>query len=411
MGSNQWLLRSPVAELLGRKGIALLFLLTLPAFAQPDSVRQAIARKDFRTAEKLARQDVAKNPASREARSTLAWVTLWYGRYSEARALFATLVRENSKDASARLGLAQAEYWSGDFGAARRDFEELLRLDPRNVEARRALDEMAPRYEAGVDAINDDQPYRSVTTFFRARAIPSDKEWNFGAAVTSFRDNTNALSAGGGVRFRNVHLSARAFRFPDETTRILPRIEVRTATLSLIADQHELLRSAPALRTHPYATSVALRWARERESRSQFAVRAERVRYFDDNDGTAADAYALFPIRAFSVGGSVAYRDTSESRFNGIQYDPYYTPQNMREARLIAARSWKTPHATIGVHIDGGAGRDELFGVSRTFHPWRAAANASVPFANNLTLNIRGEHNVTIYYSANEFSASVAGRF
>ncbi|HET7434395.1 MAG TPA: tetratricopeptide repeat protein [Thermoanaerobaculia bacterium] len=402
-----------------RRALLCLLLTTTPLFAATAPLdtllRRAgelIAQKELAEAERVARDAVARYPQSREAQSTLAWLTLWNGRYDEARRRFSTILQRSSHDASARLGLAQAEYWSGDLRGARRDFERVLASDPHNAEAQRALSEIraasAPQFATTLHALDDDQPLRATT----ASASVYGNNWSVAAATTHFDDpSVNATSIGGGAAFTRGATTLRAnaslFRFPDDATLLLPRLELvqnlGTSALSLSADRHELLRSKTALDTHANATSLIARWSRG----DRFAVRAESIRYFDDNRGIGADAYFLTPGR-YQFGASAAYRDTDQSRFDGIQYDPYYTPQRLVEARLLAATTWRTTHATIGIHLDGGAGHDDISG---TFHPWRASLSAAVPLTQTLTLQLRGEHNVTAFYSANEFQASLAGRF
>src|SRR6185503_8972745 len=122
-----------------RRSIASLVVVLIAAAAHAQSeaaddllarAGERIAQRDFRAAEPLARRAVQLAPRSREARATLAWVTLWNGRYREAATLFRSLVAETPDDTAVRLGLAEAEYWSGDLEAARRDYGALQRLDP-----------------------------------------------------------------------------------------------------------------------------------------------------------------------------------------------------------------------------------------------------------------------------------------
>lgn len=396
---------------------------TEPVDAMLARVQALIARKDFAGAEALAQAAVQRFPRSRTARSTLAWAALWNADYATARRLFRELLATWRDDAAARLGLAQAEYWDGDLRAARRDFAEVLRLDPHNADARRSLTEIdaatRPGFVLDGDALSDDQPYRS--TAVRATVygfVDPVTKWVVTGSAASLKSEA-AADFGAGVETTRQQVTvrgrARLFRFPDGERQLLPSAEVQRAfgstTVALTADRHELLRAAPALASHPSATSVAVRWAREGEQHVQFAVHAERLRYFDGNAGAGADAYVLVPWHRFSAGASAAWRDTDQSRFNGAVYDPYYTPQDLREVRLIVAARWQMPHATLDLHLDGGAARDRLGAATRSFHPWRAALSAGVPLPGGLTLSLRGEHNVSVYYTANEFQTSVAGRF
>lgn len=412
----------------------LLCLFATLARAQETSLEEMLRRtsrlietRELQSAESLAREAVTRHPQSRDARVTLAWLTLWNGRYAEAQWRFAELVAASPADAGARLGLAQALYWSGDVRRAEQEFAHVVRLDPRNAAAQTALSEIRegarPGYAIELRSLDDDQPYRapSLRTSVYVFSDPLTK-WSVSASGARFSSDVldgNSLAAGGGVETTRNRLTMRAhataLRFPDESLRILPRLELQrpagSTTFALLAERRELLRAAPALRTHPTVTSLSARWSRERRDALQFAVRAEALRYFDHNRGVAADAYLLVPIRGFTIGASTAWRDTDQTRFDGARYDPYYTPQRLAEARFVAQTSWQWQRATVSIHGDGGVARDELYGVRRSFHPWSAYINAGVPFTRRLTFHVRAEHQSTIYYTANEISTGVAGRF
>jgi hypothetical protein len=169
---------------------------------------------------------------------------------------------------------------------------------------------------------------------------------------------------------------------------------VRWRLLTLSAAREPLLRTLAALRTHPTADVVSLRWGNDR-----YAIHAESLRYFDRNRGSDADAFFLQPFGAIALGASAAWRDTRESRFASGIYDPYYTPEQQREARAIAAFA---THG-LGIHLDAGFGHDAIAG---SFHPWRAA----VSFTRS-RFTLAAEHSSTAFYQSNEIRASVTGRF
>lgn len=414
------------------------------AAAQPASLQTLLnritdlaAHKQLAEAERLARVAVDRFPHSRDARLALSRVLLWQGKYSEARKRFGELLTANSRDVESRLGLAQAEYWSGDYRGAEREFARVLRQQPRNAEAARSLAEIRaasrPGFNIGVAGVSDDQPYHEVATSVEMYGfIDPLTRWSLSGSASRVRTSAKSAqtsSIGSGLDTTlpllrlTFHGSGSLFRFPDGTSQFLPSAaaekKIASTVLSFSVGRHALLRSAPALLTHPSATSISMRWSRDITSRQQFAIHAEHLRFFDRNDGVAADAYLLVPLPSrgplsLSIGVSTAYRDTAESRFRGGVYDPYWTPQDLREARAIASATWHDDHVTVGIHLDGGAARDRLVTetiFTRTFHPWRAATTASLTFSSGLTLNVVAEHNTTVFYSANEFSTSVAGRF
>ena len=92
-------------------------------FAQLIEEAQRLAwQKHFAAAEKLYRQVLRSDPASRDAKFGLAQVLLWEGQYAEARWLFKSL-----KGADAAEGAATAAYWQGDFRTASREFAAIDR--------------------------------------------------------------------------------------------------------------------------------------------------------------------------------------------------------------------------------------------------------------------------------------------
>jgi len=380
------------------------------------------AQKRLDDAERVGRETVRRFPKSRDARLALARVVLWRGRYAEAARRFAELLRSNSGDAEARLGAAQAAYWSGDYRLAARELAEVLRLQPSNAEAARALAEIRTASRAGfvVDAgiVDDDQPFRAVGMTARVFAFSDPlTKWEVSARQERLRGrglerSAPAIGAAGETALPRWRTSVRGgltrLRFPDGSARLLPllRTETRlgTTVLAFAAARRELLRSAASLATHPFADALSVRW-----SAARFALHAERLRYFDHNRGMSADGYVLMPVtRALSLGASAAVRDTDQSRFAKGTYDPYWTPLAQREARLVGSATFRRNGATFGLHADAGAARDRVTG---SFHPWRAGANATIPAAHGLTINIAAERSSTAFYTSNEIRASVAGRF
>ena len=407
-----------------------------------DRASRLAQQKQFGRAEMVSRDAVARFPRSREAQRMLANVLLWQGEYPEARELFARLAEANARDAEARVGLAQAYYWSGDYRNALREFVGVLELQPTNAEAQRAVTDirsaMRPGYSVEANAMDDDQPYRgtgvTARAFFFVDPLTHVEVRGGGSQLRALglsRD-TAYLGLAAETSLPSLRLRVRGgvdrVTFPDGAAQFMPSARVERAfhdtTLALIAERRPLLRSATALRTHPSGDAVTLRWSRENANRVQFAVRGEHIRYSDDNRGWGADAYALFPLhRRLSIGGSLAYRDTEEPRFFAASsgpaaYEPYHTPHDLAEARLIvAANVSPAPRLSVSVHVDGGAARDRVIFANeagefaRTFYPWRASATAALQLSSGLVLNVTAAHETTAFYSANEVRAGVAGRF
>jgi tetratricopeptide (TPR) repeat protein len=377
------------------------------------------AQKQFAEAEGIAQDAVRCFPHSRDARLLLANVLLWEGKYATARSQFRQLVASSPRDVNARLGVAQSEYWSGDYRKAAREFRKILQLQPSRSDARGALTEIEeasrPGFRVEAEALSDDQPYHAAggTATLYMFSDPLTKwELDFAQTHRSSRRavaDTPLLRVAAETAFVPVTIRAAMtrIRFPEARREWLPMMsierKVAATTLNLTAQREELLRTASALRNHPTAETLSLRW-----SNNSFGIHAQHLQYFDHNHGDGIDAFVLRAIARIAIGASAAYRDTAESRFTSGMYDPYYTPQKLREARLIASSTLKRGAVTIGWHVDGGFGHEQVVGA---FHPWRASANVAVPLPHAAVLSIASERSATAFYTANEIRASVAGRF
>jgi hypothetical protein len=353
-----------------------------------DRVTELAQKNDLAGAERVALEAVHRAPQSRDAQLALARVYLWEGRYREAEKLFAALVARNPKDNDARRGL------------------EEIRAQSR------------PGYVVDGGFIDDDQPARS---FMPAATVygffdPLTKWTLSGSALRMHTDvgdgdskslgdgDSESLRGGLSAVFPRLKTTVAGglgwTRFPDGTSRIMPDAGITRGPLALSFDRRPLLRSAPAVHSHPFADVTTLRWT----PNANAAFSASHLRYFDRNSGNSVDGYWLVPVGAFLAGASAAYRDTKESRFvNGV-YDPYWTPIGEREGRAVAATTWKR----ITLHADAGVAYDRLTG---TFHPWRVTASTSFPLSNGATVSLSAERSRTAFYTANEIHASVAGRF
>ena len=378
--------------------------------------QHASARR-FDAAEVAARQAVREHPGSREARLTLANILLWQEKYRQAAAGYRELLDTSPGHREARLGLANALYWSGDYRAARREY--LMIAD--HPDAARSLGELdaasAPGARADAFYRSDSQPFRTGLAEAGGYMFTDPlTRWNASIGTYTFAEGSvdaDAPFATAGVEYgipaiqSTVRAGAKVMRFPDGETLLLPTAAIARslgdATLSLTAARRELFGAERSLLTHAYADSLELRW-----HRSNASVRAEALRYFDDNSGVAADGWFLLPLGPASVGASAAWRDTSESRFitTGV-YDPYWTPIDLVEGRLIVA--FEKELGTIGarLHLDGGFAREAQNG---SYNPWRAGVSLTVP-VRRMTIAIDAERASTVFYTANEIRASLAARF
>jgi tetratricopeptide (TPR) repeat protein len=434
-------------------------LLTTAAFgADPRDLRtaeQLAWEKRFAESEALYRRILHDDPQSTEAKLGLARVVMWQGRYAEAIAMF-----RQFQGIEALEGRATAEYWSGDLRSAARDFRQVLAIDPDREFARTSLREIEatarPSERVTVDAMNDDQPLDAVraevaSTFF------SDPLTRWSVTGGAYRLDAGRIGESDGeyvaveneTRFGDWTFggSAGVFTFPDGERRPIGSVMVRHRSLTLRVDHREEIASATSLRTHAAATTAALRWSHDRNWIG--AAEISHRRYFDGNRGHAAIAYAAAPLRrgdwTFWGGGSAAMRDTEDSRFRMTavsstldagffryqyrgEYDPYWTPDDLLEGRLVAAVERRTARGGVKLHADGGYARDRgrafgpdagpgpfpvstfTFAFDRSYRPWRAGIAADLALAAQWRIEAGVERSVTVDYRSTSVHASLVRR-
>lgn len=409
--------------------------------------------KKFAEAEARYLAIVGREP---RARLGLARVVLWQGRYAEASARFDELLRENANDVDALEGRASAAYWSGDLRRAVRDFRRVLALQPDRELARRSLAEIAsltvPSQRIAVAAARDDQPLEAAraeasVTFF---SDPLTR-WTVVGAANHFdgyrygaRDMPS-LRIENETRFAKVTLGGSIGVFDG---RLLGGASVSYRELTLRVEHGPELAAATALGTDASSTVTALRWSRERENLIA-SVEVLHRNYFDDNAGRAFVAYAVVPMRRNAwtlwTGASVTARDTDETRFHAIgvssaldagffrysfrgAYDPYWSPDDLREARVVVALERTFARGRVKIHGDGGFARDrgrafgpdagltplpaviETYAFDRTYRPYRAGISADVALTAGLRLELGFERGATVDYRSNSFHAALVRR-
>ena len=412
--------------------------------------------KQFAASEALYRAILEQQPQSRDARLGLARVVLWQGRYAEAIALFDQL-----DGADAIEGRATALYWSGDLRGAAREFRRVLELDPGRELARKSLAEIVavarPSQRVTVRGSTDDQPLDHIRSEVAATFF-SDAQTKWTATVGRYDAEAERLArsaSGGYVRvenettFRGITAggSLGMFTWPDGKRGVIGSALLRRRTLSLRVERRPELASAPSLRTHAASTMTAFRWDYDRNAIA--AAEVSHVRYSDDNEGRAAIAYAVVPLRRngwrFWSGASAAARDTDEQRFGVTaisstldgpsfryryrgEYDPYWTPDDLLEVRAVFAAERRLPRGTIKLHADAGYARDRAraFGpdtgpapfpastfpiaFNRTSHPWRAGLTANFDVSSAYGIEAGVERSTTVDYRVTSFHASLVRR-
>lgn len=389
---------------------------------------------------------------------------LWDGRYREAEQRFRALLSEHPADPNFLLGYAQAAYWSGDFRAAKTRYERLLAVVADHAEAAKVLSDlaivMASRYAITGTHLDDSQPYRysAMRVAFSQFLDPLtriDLRGSVGDAAGAAR---RVLSAGAGISAGlpqlRLHVDAAAewFRFPDGQSDVIGDLAItarlpQKSAIRLSAERTPLLRNAVSVDDHATVTRYSLGWQRDLTERWLAAITVHSLRYSDDNSGSGADAWVLVPVYSterFMVraGLSAAVRDTEENRFRFTEfeseqigpsewryrytgvYDPYWTPHDLTEGRVIMTAEWPR----LKLHADGGHARDRALGFGpptgatpnplfifpemqdRSFRPWRVGAEWNWPLRSGVELRITARHDVTAFYRANEFQASLGGR-
>jgi hypothetical protein len=436
--------------------------------ADPLSRAQSLAwEKHFQEAARLYLEILRDAPASHDAKLGLARVRLWQGHYQEARDLFLQLLANNRGDTDAAEGAATAAYWSGDYRTAARELNAISTAHPDRQQVRRMLYELrsasATTGSFDVGVVDDDQPFRSrrsqahVSTF----SDPLTR-WDISAGAWSLSSDAGGrhtapfVVAGNETVFPSLRLtitpSLGVVGLPDGTHAIggvsasLRMTSHDSFTLSFA--RREILSNATKL--YPFVNVSSVRWNRTEPWLASAGI--EQDRFSDRNSAKAADAYVLFPITKLAgwkvfAGASALARDTRDSRFyvSGITatrdpsgsffhysyrgaYDPYWTPQNLYEGRVILAIERQIGTATLKVQGDGGQAHDRAVSFwpdsgltpfpssigqstfDRSYSPWRIRFTSSISVAHGMTLDIGYEHSVTSFYRANIIHASLARR-
>jgi tetratricopeptide (TPR) repeat protein len=425
-----------------------------------DRAEQLAWNKQFAESEALYRTIVAKQP-SRRAQLGLARVVMWQGRYAEAIERFDELLRTNARDVDALEGRATAAYWSGDFRSAQRDFRRVVELDPKREFARTSLSEIAstmrPEQRIVIGGSRDDQPL-DVNRGAVAATFYSDPltRWTAAAGATHLETERRGertaehVRIEGDTRWRGLALNGSAGVIDGD---FIGHALVGWKSLSLRIERREELASATGIRANAFSTTTTLRWSRERESLVAAAQASHRT-YSDDNRGHALVAYAVAPLLRRGpwtvwAGGSAAARDTEETRFHATavsstreqtffrysyrgEYDPYWTPDDLIEARAVFAveRAIRFGSGTgsVKLHADAGAARDKgrafgpdagsgpfppqvlTFTFDRDYNPYRFGLAANVPIIESWRFEAGIDRSVTVDYRSTSFHAALVRR-
>lgn len=454
------LLRSALRQTPGNETLSLLLAETLGW------------QKHFDEAESIYRE-VLQRSSSPAAKKGLARVLLWRGRYGESRELARTLLKISPRDVDAQEIAAIAAYWSGDFRSAEREFSEIVRLHPERSESRRSLLEIRsaarPLMKAGTDITVDNQPYRLTRTSAEGSFF-SDPLTRWDATIGTYaidppRGRAGSFapfaSAGGEITFPSRSLVIRPrlglIRLPDGETRPIGSLSgtVRTSEhsrLTVDGQRRELLTVRDGSDDHVTVDVFGAGFHLEPKPYWSGDLRAEILEYSDGNRGESVSGYLLAPVgeiggARLSAGCSVLWRDTDQTRFrvdtiravptanfftyryDGV-YDPYHTPQSLKEARLLISLGITRGLMTGRIRGDLGIARDRAtdFGprtgpapapnidlhpvtFDREFHPWRLAVEVSRALTPHFEIRASYERSFTSEYRAHTAHASLVRRF
>ena len=425
--------------------------------------------KEFAAAEMAYRSALERWPGDYELRAGLAQTLLWSNRFREGERLFGRLLTERPDDKVVLLGAAQGAYWSGDYRIAMRRFETLVARDPGNTDALRALDElralMRSPWEVRGQYQDDTQPLERSTLFGRV-AFFSDPltRWDIrvsGADMSAPAERELGMwsvGASGSTTIPAIRTTVTAGVdrqwFDDDSAENLLNASVQwrmqATSISLAFDQFTLLGTSSAIEARERASRLQLVLRYERENGLDAAATGHVLRYSDDNEGSGADFYVLYPLwrrgnTALRAGVSAAWRDTREDRFRftGFQsearsdglfdyrfsgiYDPYWTPNDLSEARVIASIESAVGRARFHIQADGGSARERARGfgpafdvtpsptftfpitLSRSYQPWRVSGELTLPINTRIEFRVRARREATAFYNVNEFEASLGG--
>jgi tetratricopeptide (TPR) repeat protein len=437
------------------RSFLVLVLLWSAATAAADDLSRAEQlawNKQFAEAEAIYRS----LPPSRRAQLGLARVVMWSGRYGEAIARFNELLRANANDVDALEGRGTAAYWSGDFRSAARDFRRVLQLDPAREFARTSLSEIAatmrPSQRIAFGGITDDQPLdvsrgEISATFFSdplSRWTATIGTAHFDADRRGERD-AEYVRLENETRWRGFTFGAAAGAFDGA---FVGNLSARWEQLTVRVDRQEEVASATHLRTRAFSTTSTIRW--NRDGNWIAAAEASHRRYSDDNRGYALVAYAVAPLLKRGgwtvwAGGSASARETEETRFQPTavsstldsgffrytfrgEYDPYWTPDDLREVRAVMAIERAIPRGRLKLHADAGLARDRgrafgpdagnaplppeifIFAFDREYNPYRFGLTTEFALTPLYRIEAGAERSVTVDYRSTSFHAALVRR-
>jgi Tfp pilus assembly protein PilF len=419
--------------------------------------------KDQPTADSIYGRAIGRHPNDAELRLEYGRFLIETGNPSRGRNVLAPLTDNQSTPnsaqqiARARMLLGTADYWRGDFTGARNKFRAALALDSSLADARRQLVEIetatAPWVHVGTDLWDDDQPLRYASFnadggWFATPLTPidvrarssvydangaSEEMLTAEASVTSYFPTAHIdLSAGGGVVDRSFGASL------DWTAR---------ATLGVRLPGSVVLQAKYA--RSPYTNTVRSLdqgiMAQTLEANARFGkaaswngeLGARHEIYPDSNSVSSGFGWILAPLASgedgtLHIGYGFTAQSAVESRFlpQGDvnvrpgdpptmipgEYNPYYTPNNLRVHSALANVTLR-PSRQLRIEAGGGYALNAheeapvLYAVAsppsvtvertyydRSFKPWSARGSIDWNATPAMRISVGAEHGREAYY-------------
>jgi hypothetical protein len=362
------------------------------------------------------------------------------GQYAAAANALSPYLAQHPDDAGTHWFRAQLLYWAGDRRGARGEYELALRNTPTDAAAadslKRYIADLADNWvSAGVSAQSDDQPLRSTSVGLQVgRYVSSNAAMFVDAGAAGYTAPESASGNASTVTTAQVGARITAHRLSvggaagaersstGATTGIgnawaalgMPGLVNVTAALSRAGYHY----TVPSIDTTVVVTAIEAGIERNPDAkveRSSIAGRLalRREWYDDDNAIGIVYGWVLAPVAGgLRLGYAADFRDARESRWSGAEFDPYYTPENVRVHSVIGDWSWNDFRRAIRLSGALGVRAHELapyllnpsgkqFGFTeRSFSPWSAAASGTWRINWNTSLRAEVRHSSTAFYEA-----------
>jgi len=419
--------------------------------------------KDQVSADSIYARAIANHPGDADLRLEYGRFLVETGKSSRARVILAPFAANDSVSfnrqqlARARTLLGTVDYWQGDFTGARNEFRAALALDASLAEARRQLVEIetaaASWVRVGADMWDDDQPLRFAAfnaeggwflnpltpLGVRARSSVYDGDGTSEsilaaeATITSYFPSAHLdLVAAGGVLDRSYGAPT------DWTTRLT--LGARLPGTTMLQAKYARTPYTNTVRSLDREIMVQtleadLRWGSSRTWNGELGARHEI--YPDDNSVSSGFGWILAPISSretasLHLGYGFTAQSAVESRFLPREditvrpgqpptevpgeYNPYYTPSNLRIHSVLATASLR-PNRQLVVEAGGSyalSAHDDapiLYAVStpptatvqrdfyeRSFQPWNARGSINWNATPAVRITVGAEHGRDAFY-------------